>query len=136
MKNQELQTVSFEQAMRLKELGFDWETEKFYIAIDEYKVAYPFYVRLKSFGYMPQSWNTSKIASYKDLISAPTVSHALKWFRDVKKINAFVMYDDQCKTWFWCIKSEKRCPCKTFEQAETKLLTYLSYCSWESFVSG
>ena len=78
--------VSFEQAVRLKELGFDWKCNHYYDT------------QTKEF--LPVDWfdydgdvdaddlydnNPPKdIISYR--VSAPTLAQAQKWLRDVKKI--------------------------------------------------
>jgi len=77
----ELQLVSFKQAQRLKELGFDFETTHFYIESEEENNVYPFWRSIESYGRNIYNWNNKE-----DLISAPTVALALKWFRDVKGI--------------------------------------------------
>jgi len=70
----QLQLVTYEQAKRLKELGFDWEA---------------------SFAYHSQSQRLFDKADIKyeltHFISAPTVALALKWFRDVKGVDNYVI---------------------------------------------
>lgn len=69
--------VTFEQAKALKELGFDWRVNFYYThedAPDGHAWITPFA-------------NGSKNANLKDhLYSAPTLSQAQKWLREVKGI--------------------------------------------------
>jgi hypothetical protein len=73
MNTKQLQLVTYEQAKRLKGLGFDWELTK----------AYNFDKRLFSTA-KPYNHN-SGTDEYRDY-SAPTVALALKWTRDEKGI--------------------------------------------------
>jgi hypothetical protein len=66
--NNQLQLVSFEQAKRLKEAGFDWFTDKFHATLPNGEI---------------EIWGS---AFCERTTPAPTVALALKWFRDVKKI--------------------------------------------------
>ena len=68
--------VTCEQAVKLKELGFDWECN-FWYHPKEGDNLYP--------SGMYNNHNTSKIG-----ISAPTLSQAQKWLREVKQIYLFV----------------------------------------------
>ena len=91
---QQLPLVSFEQASRLRELGFSWETIQFhYVDFDKYKpnVKFNDLVSLKetlTTSNHYRNWNTSKSGNH---ISAPTVALALKWFRDVKRVRNSVV---------------------------------------------
>jgi hypothetical protein len=67
MTEKQLQLVTFEQAVRLKKSGFDWETEEYY--------------------YSDGTAGASICCNYnadKGHFSAPTVALAFKWFRDEK----------------------------------------------------
>jgi hypothetical protein len=64
--NNQLQLVSFEQAKRLKEAGFDWD------------------VHIAYFNNTPMSGAFMNRNVIPDHYSAPAVALALKWFRDVK----------------------------------------------------
>jgi hypothetical protein len=73
MENNQLQIVSFEQAWRLKALGFDWNTEWFYRD------------NLPSPADTLLHQPNNAIGDHNACIhrfSAPTVAHALKWMRD------------------------------------------------------
>ena len=76
MKEQQLQLVSFEQAKRLKEAGFDFHCEHRFT---------------NGHKNLLNRWTDLKNAnSDKFDISAPTVAIALKWFRDVKLIDCAI----------------------------------------------
>ena len=77
MNTKELQLVTFEQARRLRAIGFDWFCEYYYNEGD-IKNLVKFYCRNHS-------------NSFQN--STPTVALALKWFRDVKGIIANIGYD-------------------------------------------
>lgn len=66
--------ITFEQAIKLKELGFDWECHHWYHPLEEdrTKIFYADY------------YNHNK---YKTAISAPTLSQVQKWFREVKGLD-------------------------------------------------
>ena len=75
MKDKELQMVSFEQAKRLKEVGFDWDVEFGY---NDFHTEIPTKEEFQNLN--------EDIENDIPYFSAPTVALALKWFRDVKKI--------------------------------------------------
>jgi hypothetical protein len=87
MNNQQLQLVTYKQAKRLKEAGFDWLTYHYYSSIKELCCNQSF-----------QNFNDNGIWS----ISAPTVALALKWFRDEKGVfgNIIGAYCDG-KEFYW-----------------------------------
>jgi len=86
MNNKELQLVTYEQAKRLKEAGFDWITEHAYIFYNDTD-------SLKLYGgYMYYSYE-------KNWFQAPSVCLALKWFRDVKYIYAEITMQLQGADW-------------------------------------
>jgi hypothetical protein len=68
-----LQLVSFSQAKRLKELGFDFELYAFYYCCGTLEV-----------NITKRNNNDPFYSIDSDIYSAPTVALALKWFRDVK----------------------------------------------------
>ena len=77
MKDNQLQIVRFEQAKRLKELGFDWAVKTSYaIGCDN--------LRPEFRSYLHYNRGIRCNDTGKELISAPTVALALKWIRDVK----------------------------------------------------
>jgi len=73
MENQ-LQLVTFEQAKKLKALGFDWPTHEAY----RFEDGEPLGVFM-----CIDALNHNE---FEDTISSPTVALALKWCRDVKVI--------------------------------------------------
>ena len=74
--------VSFEQAQRLKELGFDWECNHWYHPLED-KI-------LESVDY-------SNHNRFERPYSAPTLSQAQKWLREVKGIAVCVQSFDSNK---------------------------------------
>lgn len=76
MKEQQLQLVTFEQAKKLKKVGFDFPTEFFYNSDKQLR-----YIREEEPECWDENWNI-----IEDCCSAPTVALALKWFRDAKKV--------------------------------------------------
>jgi hypothetical protein len=112
----ELQLVSFEQAKKLKEIGFDWEIEDIYWSDGSYE-----------HNYCLGDWN-DEIGEEEECISAPTVALALKWCRDVKGVICHILYCDKKYVGehsafrnLWNCTDE----CDTHELAESKLLDEL-----------
>jgi len=73
----QLQLVTFEQAKRLKKLGFDWKVNTFYQSQKQRNDIFD--------DYNDSEW-------HEDRFSAPTVALALKWCRDEKKIDNSVEF--------------------------------------------
>ena len=116
MENNQLQIVSFEQAQRLKKLGFDWECDSCYW--EDGEVDY----------HGNNNWNNVHPFSGIDeeIFSAPPVALALKWFRD-KKINSYVAYDNGWQGFYAFGKAsfdETGC-FNTYDEAEIALLELL-----------
>jgi len=112
MNENQLQLVTFEQAKRLKNFGFDWECNAKY----EYELITD---NIDLFNYNSQFWT----------YSAPTVALALKWFRDVhvEKISILIdklfnysgEYFDGKDEWIGTVSF------KIYEEAESALLDEL-----------
>ena len=77
MKEKQLQLASFEQAKRLKKLGFDWKTS--------YKYARYSYAHSDRSGFCLMRWGECCVEDENNS-PAPTVALAFKWMRDVKEI--------------------------------------------------
>ena len=77
-KDQFLQIVSKEQALKLKSLGFSWEDIGSYYNLEE------------DSDYL---WHGSQenMNTYPMAAAAPTVSLALKWIRDVQSYDAIII---------------------------------------------
>jgi len=96
MNSQQLQLVNFEQAKRLKQLGFDRECLCRYNVRktksgEKVTLAKPPTVR--NYIDWNNHWYNNKETfpnANSFLISAPTIALALKWFRDVKMIGCSV----------------------------------------------
>jgi polygalacturonase len=76
MNNNQLQLVTFEQAKRLKEAGFDWENISYY-STKKRNAGLTYYSGL------PINHNSSRFDE-DATVCAPAVALALKWCRDVK----------------------------------------------------
>ena len=123
MNTQELPLVTFEQAKRLKQLGFDWETFEFYAENGNSN-------HWKNAKYdIPKNWNIMHdYKSYDVFYSAPTVALALKWMRDVKKIINWVecnSYHVYFGGYFVNRNFEQSKICKEYEASESALLDEL-----------
>jgi hypothetical protein len=94
-KSKELQYVSYEQAQRLKKLGFDWECTAMY---EEGTLT----TNVRLFNYNSPYWT----------YSAPNIPLTLKWIRDVKNYCGCVVYSPargrgDYSGYVWCIFVEK-----------------------------
>jgi len=125
MREQQLQIVNYEQAKKLKELGFDWIVQTTYN---------------KNTDVLNFEWNNYNDSNnysgtcWTMLTSAPTVALALKWFRDVKGKIGIVEYRKEKDDWteggyhyhFSLIDMPQEIiMCKTYESAESALLDAL-----------
>jgi len=120
MNTQELPLVTFEQAKRLKQLGFDWEIFEFYAENGNGN-------HWKNAKYdMPKNWNIMHdYKSYDIFYSAPTVALALKWFRDINGIATFISPK-------WIFQSGFR---YKFEYYDKNNFEHSSIQGWESLQS-
>lgn len=82
----QLQLVNFEQAQRLKALGFNWEVNAYYVAA----AATPFDEPLFATGMGLDDWGRNNFNVDKSICSAPTIALALKWIREAKFITSFI----------------------------------------------
>ncbi|OJV40852.1 MAG: hypothetical protein BGO29_14895 [Bacteroidales bacterium 36-12] len=138
MKTNELQLVSFEQARKLKRMGFDWECDHLYNGellvrtdcfFDRKDLDIKLYSNWNDAGY---DWNDGV---EKEWTSAPTVTLALKWFRDTKNLTCWI--DRNATGYYFGISKvdngttiylsyeEKELEFETYEQAESALLDEL-----------
>jgi hypothetical protein len=87
MKTKQLTLVTFEQAKRLTELGFDWMVDYHYNISQQ-----------KSFRHNPkEDYNESEI-----FYSSPSVPLALKWFEFEKGLIGFPGHDPH--GWYWILE--------------------------------
>jgi hypothetical protein len=112
MKEKELQLVSFEQAKRLEELGFDWlhcdATHKWYYPEPDGNILV-----------MDTPFTDRSVA-------APSVALALKWIRDVKNQTTIVSYDYYCNVYYYLHNGNSASgEFYTYEAAESELLDEL-----------
>ncbi|MDR1223264.1 MAG: hypothetical protein LBL07_10385 [Tannerella sp.] len=99
MSTKQLPLVTYGQAKRLKELGFDWECisrysfKKLKNNQERVMIAHPNIV----------DWNTRSDMYGWNFISAPAVAQALKWIRDEKGIicgiDRYASYEHTCGWW-------------------------------------
>ena len=81
--NKELQLVTFEQAKRLKKLGFDWDC------------FYAYRLEDNEFGKAETLIVYMGDGKLSNDAKAPRVALALKWFRDEKKTVAHVSFHEE-----------------------------------------
>ncbi|MDR3266238.1 MAG: hypothetical protein LBT24_01530 [Tannerella sp.] len=120
MREEKLKIVSFEQAQKLKEMGFDWMS------------------RFAPSIYYNESGKLSDSPFYplEEYYPAPTIALAIKWFRDVKKYECEIYFirnlsgrDYRQYNIFshtdkvWLVKDSKHFD--TYEEAESALLDEL-----------
>lgn len=77
-QNKQLQLVTFEQAKRLKKLGFNWDLTQCYDINGEYKNGIRYH------------WLNNETNG--KAFPAPSVSLALKWYREVTNYKCFITY--------------------------------------------
>ena len=115
--------VQFEQALELKELGFDIPCYK-YIYIGDTGINVDHYLEVEP----------SKAINYNEdslCISQPTFSQSFRWFREKYKLYSTIMYrvsmEDNNEYWDWLIKREEVVyrHYKTYEEAELACLRKL-----------
>ena len=82
--------VTFEQAQRVKELGFDWKCNHYYQDNDK-SFHQNFYENHSKHSRMRYKEDNTFIKV--TLCSAPTLSQAQKWLREVKKEHIIVCLD-------------------------------------------
>jgi hypothetical protein len=110
----ELQLVTFEQAKKLKELGFDWKTHFYYVNNGEIQYG------LQNYFISRNTDSNNTVGN----IDAPSPALALKWFRDVKNQFYDIGYStDENNELIWCNGGLKEY--KTYEEAESALLDRL-----------
>ena len=143
-----LQLVSLAQAQKLKELGFDWEVTNCYLYKNHSDYISNIHTLSNNQYKIKIDWNND---CYKDeyvegiIFSAPSVSLALKWFRDVKGVPNSIdseWYDGSIKIAYIIkyFETENETDCEsdyehysTYEEAESALLDALiEYCEEEN----
>jgi len=134
MNDKQLQLVSHEQAVKLKKAGFSWDCETFY-SDGNLDNMHNLINHNTNEGYDGERGDYYDNFGEDDLYcSAPTIQHALKWFRDTKGLNAFC--DNKYHRWHYDIYSigndairidgnELQIFFETYEDAESALLDRL-----------
>ena len=96
--------VTYEQAVQLKELGFDWGCYHYYYKDDKKLCTY------SSIGYGDdcRNWNDEYNSAIGDSeCSAPTLAQAQKWLREKEiEVGVFAKYDGEIRTgkWMWLMR--------------------------------
>jgi len=132
MQEKQLVLVTYEQAKKLKEMGFDWKTRyRFYHYENEIHCGKG----------EEENYNQNFEYRYTSIeCSAPTVALALKWFRDVKGKFNFVVpdfeYEKTLKFNYVVLGADTRIignkHFNTYEEAESALLdALLEHCEQE-----
>lgn len=99
--SKKLQIVTFKQAKKLKELGFDWEVDKCY---DKCEI-------LSSYGKIFELINYNETSKWSSCVSAPTVVLALKWLKEEKKILVLPFPIDDWNSWnYKTLGEDVMCP--------------------------
>jgi len=120
--NYQLPLLTFLQAKRLKELGFDWKVDNYFqLSADETVSRY----RCNE--------ATDVNNRYRDgRISAPTIPLAIKWFRDVKKMytdGGFYVPEKKWRFYYGqqsnILQEQRTDEYETYEEAERILLEKL-----------
>lgn len=118
---QELQIVTLEQAIQLKRVDFTWEVDRYYSLVTD------FHNQMEKGGL----YKGSCINNEPDIVSAPLVALALKWFRNEKRIDSWIVRDgDYYKGYYGANIDGKTfsftiSEYKTYEEAEGCLLDKL-----------
>jgi len=86
--------VSYEQAAKLKECGFDWETEYYY----EFEEPTDTEVVFKR----TSSCNGFNHNAFEESYCSPTMAQAAKWLRDVKNIHVLPILENVNKADYCC----------------------------------
>ena len=134
MNDQQLQLVTFEQARRLKKLGFNWPVhEKF--NLEGMGGMREHYTLVKSplGDWNHPNWNGEGHVEHdgkENYVSCPETALALKWFRDVKRmffrITYFFIESKNSIAWVGLINTKvETSNCDTYEAAESALLDAL-----------
>jgi hypothetical protein len=116
----EKEFVPYEQALALKELGFDEPCLGYYVGKDKEvytsneTLSAPFKFRLES----------------KTTFVAPLYQQAFRWFREKYKLHTWIYQVEDSKFFFSCLKNGRYLVCNsieftTYEEAEQECLVKL-----------
>lgn len=110
--------VTFEQAVKLKEFGFDWRCNHYYQ--DNNQSLHPNFYR--DFNKHDKLYTDDEELKKVTLSSAPTLSQAQKWLREVKNIVVLVTCNldyEKGHEWYWFVDKDF-----DIEDPEHKYSTY------------
>lgn len=97
--------VSYSQAVKLKELGFDWDCTHYYNDNDN-NPKHPYEVEPRCFGMYHISYDFNYDDSnelFEELTSAPRLDQAQKWLRDTKELHVLPRLENVNKPDYVCI---------------------------------
>ena len=109
--SQQTEFIPYEQALELKELGFDGSYFGYYDIIDEY--THKFYICYKK---------NDNVFSYE--LGAPLYQQAFRWFREKHNI-VFYLNMVGVNLYYYVIGTEPFLSFKTYEEAELACLKKL-----------
>ncbi len=126
--------IPYEQALELKELGFNEKCYGHYDSIGKLNTIED-YVRLRANILEMLSKEFNSVSYMKEMCSAPLYQQAFRWFRDRHGLYADLFVDDD-QTFGFCVSSfaeEGRCrldkPIKrqfsTYEESELECIKFL-----------
>lgn len=114
--------VTYEQAVKLKELGFDWKCNHFYNQSEGQELEMVEYVPWDFVDFNYHDFNDPTIFgdTYNGKVtSAPTLAQVQKWLREVKQIDLFVT--KELSKYYWYRGEEFQIGnCDTYEEALSK----------------
>lgn len=84
--------VTYEQAVKLKELGFNWTCNHYYDA-EMYDFVEKMFIMNVDDYLNPDVADYDNHNAHQSRISAPTIAQAQKWFREVHKMEVWVVME-------------------------------------------
>ena len=97
--NEQLQLANASQSIRLKNAGFDWKTNHYYLLTGDGKY---------ELNRTLECLNHNGVDTKFERFSAPTIALALKWFRDVKNIVSSIYLGNCCYIYQYVFKDNSK----------------------------
>ena len=124
MQDKSLQIVSYEQAQKLKKLGFDWKLLEFFNKAE--KLESKVILNCECNKCITELEDLFRNIAQGNIVSAPSIAHALKWFRDEKGIKCYVINgESNMGTYYFNDEWDGTIEYATYEEAESALLDKL-----------